>query len=206
MIVSATGSDYKPVPAGSYVANCIRVIDLGTQTSNYKGTQTSKRKLLITWEVPDVQMEDKYGDPAPATISSQFTASLHQKAVLRLTLESWRGRTFTADELKGFDLANVLGKACLLSVVHNETDGGTFANVAAVVSLPKGMPAPQVHHPLVNFDLDNFEPKVFADLGEKLREKIGNSPEYKAATGQIEPSARQHAPEESFPMDDEIPF
>lgn len=183
MIVSANGSDYKPVPAGSYVATCVRVIDQGTQTSNYQGQEKSARKLLITWEIPEVEMSDQNGDPKPALISSGYTASLHEKASLRAVLQSWRGRAFTADELKGFDLKNVLGAPCMVNVVHTEKDGNTYANVAAVMALPKGMPKPTPVHPLINFDLDAFEPEVFEALSPRLKEKISASPEYKAVTG-----------------------
>ena len=56
----------------------------------------------------------------PAAISKEFTLSLHERANLRRVLISWRGRQFTAEELGGFELANVLGANAMLNVVHND--------------------------------------------------------------------------------------
>jgi len=181
VMLTDSGSDYKPLPAGNYAATCIRVIDLGTQTTNYQGEEKSARKVRIFWEIPEETVEWE-GEVRPATISSTYTASLHEKANLRKVLESWRGRAFTADELKGFDTKNVLGAPCLLNVVHTEKDGRTYANVAGVTPLIKGMAKPELTGPLVNFDLDDFQSEVLEGLHEKLRDQIKASPEYRAIT------------------------
>lgn len=201
MIVSSTGGDFKPIPEGNYIATCVRVIDLGTQMTTFKGTDSLKRKVLIAWEVPEVQVEWE-GETQPALVMSSYTASLHDKANLRQHLEAWRGRRFTDDELRGFDLKNVLGKGCQIQVLHSED--GAYANVKAIMALPKGTPSPTPVHPLINFDLDEFSEGVFGMLSEKLQGKIAQSPEYKQATGQM-PSK---GPQEDFTadLDDEIPF
>lgn len=201
MIISNSGTDYKPVPAGSYTAVCIRVIDLGTQISTYN--QKAQRKVLFTWEIPEIEIETDNG-PMPATISSRYTASLHEKAALRKVLESWRGRPFTADELTGFDLKNILGASCLMGVIHNENGGTTYANVSSVMALPKGMPKLTPQHTLINFSLDEFNEALFDSLSPRVKETIAQAPEYKLATGQEVETGDQHysAPD----LDDEIPF
>lgn len=205
MIVSSSGSDFKPIAEGSYVAVCVRVIDLGTQISSFKGADKLQRKVLIAWEVPEVMVEFE-GEERPALIQSRYTASLADKATLRKHLEAWRGRKFTEEELKGFDLKNVLGKACQIQVLHS--DDGAYANVAAIMALPKGMTSPAPHHPLINFSLDEgeFSEGVYDSLTEKLRALIAQSPEYKERTGQT--VVNRNGPTESFShdLDDEIPF
>lgn len=203
MIVSSSGGDFKPIPEGNYIATCVRVIDLGTQMTTFKGADSLKRKVLIAWEVPDVEVEWE-GETQPALVMSSYTASLHDKANLRQHLEAWRGRRFTDDELRGFDLKNVLGAGCQIQVLHSED--GAYANVKAIMAMPKGVPSPKPIHPLINFDLDEFDADVFATLSEKLQTKIAQSPEYKVATGQAPiPSS---GPREDFTadLDDEIPF
>lgn len=195
MIVSETSS-FTPIPAGAYPAVCVRVIDLGTQEGKYG----AKRKVMLTWEVPEVTVEDAFGAAKPSLISSTYTASLSAKASLRLVLESWRGKKFTAEELKGFDLKNVLGAGCYLSVIHS--DDGAYANVGSVMPLPKGHKVEPVN-PLIHMDLDNFDLNEFDKLSDKMREKIRLSPEYKAATGETpSPSSGPVA----YDMDDDIPF
>jgi hypothetical protein len=204
MIITANGSDYKPIPAGTYAAVCTRVIDLGTQPSTYQGVENFKRKVLITWEVPEIEGKNQQDETVPAAISSSYTASLHEKAGLRQMLKSWRGRDFTADELKGFDTKNVLGAPCMISVVHTDKDGSTYANVGAVMALPKGMPKPTPTAELLNLDLDAFDEPTFDKLSDKLREKIRAAPEFKAATD----PGYSRGETESFnrDLDDEIPF
>ncbi|GEM_PF-4521665 len=51
---------------------------------------------------------------------------------LRRDLENWRGRPFTREELRGFDLFKVLGTACQLMVTHTSQGEETYANVTAV--------------------------------------------------------------------------
>lgn len=207
MIVSSSGGDFKPIPEGTYVATCVRLIDLGTQVSTYKGVDSLRRKVLVAWEVPD-QMVEFDGEQRPALVMQRYTASLHDKAVLRQHLEAWRGRRFTADELRGFDLKNVLGKPCQLQILHSED--GAYANVAAIMAVPKGLETPKPHHPLIHFSLDEdeFSEGVYDGLSDKLKSQIATSPEYKARTGQ----PIQHPddkPREDFAhadLDDEIPF
>jgi hypothetical protein len=61
---------------------------------------------------------------------------------MRKDLESWRGRPFTQAELEQFDLEVLLSVGAMVNVIHNVKDGSTYANVAAVMKMPKGMSAP----------------------------------------------------------------
>lgn len=207
MMVSSSGGDFKPLPEGTYIATCIRLIDLGTQVSTYKGVDKLQRKVLVVWEVPEHLVEFD-GEERPALIMQRYTASLSDKAILRAHLEAWRGRRFTPDELRGFDLKNVLGKPCQIQVLHSED--GAYANIAAIMACPKGLPPSAIHHPLVHFSLDEgeFSVGIYDGLSEKLQAQIANSPEYKARTGQA-PAPLGDRPREDFAhadLDDEIPF
>lgn len=203
MIVSSNGSDFKPIPEGTYIATCVRVIDLGTQVTTYMGADKLQRKVLVAWEVPDEMVEFE-GKSQPALIQKRYTASLSDKANLRKDLEAWRGRRFTDEELRGFDLKNVLGSACQIQVLHSED--GAYANVQTIMALPKGMPKPEPIHSLINFSLDpaEYSEGVYGLLSDKLKQSIAQSPEYKALNGGLAAS-----PTEDFArndLDDEIPF
>lgn len=203
MIVSQTGgASIAPPAQGVHIAICTRVIDLGTQETTYKGKPKRSRKVLIGWELPDEPMIEVNGEMMPTIVQSRMTASLSEKAELYGLLVSWRGRKFTDQELKGFDLKNIIGAGCQLQLVH--TDDGRFANVQGIMPLPKGLPKPVAKGMVVNLDLDpdRFEPRAFAALGDKLKEMIASTDEYKIATGAMRPETDSFAPD----FDDEIPF
>lgn len=96
------------------------------------------------------------------------------------SLESWRGKPFTPEELAGFDLKNVLGLSCFVGVVHETKGDKTYANLASVMKLPKGMPAGAGELNPVAFDLAAPDWQVFAGLSSRLQGQIAESPEYAA--------------------------
>lgn len=116
--------EYEIPPAGLHAAVCVDVVDLGIVESQF-GPQV---KIKITWQLAEVNKKGYR-----FLVSQRFTPSLHKKSKLRPILESWRGRPFTAQEEKQFDIESVLGANCQLSITHNITDDAVYANVSAVV-------------------------------------------------------------------------
>jgi hypothetical protein len=204
------GGNFKRVPAGAYIGRCYSLIDLGTQTSTGQFGEKSQHKLRIGWELFG---EDEDGSPLtveidgrqmPMTISKSYTVSLHEKAGLRKDLQAWRGREFTDDEAKAFDVSKLLGAYCMVNVTTSETNGKTYSNVAGLTPLPGALknvkPAPV--HDIVSFDLDAPDMDVFASFHEKLQEAIKRAPEWARMNRKSEPPAYAGA---DYP-DDEIPF
>jgi hypothetical protein len=112
-------------------AVCCDVVDKGVMDTGFG----PKHKIDVRW-----QAEEKMPSGKPYLIVKRYTLSLNEKATLRKDLESWRGKAFTQDELEGFDVEKLIGANALLNIVHNVgKKGGTFANVAAVAPLVKGM-------------------------------------------------------------------
>jgi len=145
--------DFDPVPAGSYVARCISVVDFGLQETKWE----PKNQVYIGFEVPSVRVEwtdkDDEHHEGPALIGNRYTNSLNEKANLRKLLVSWRGRAFTEKQLDGWDLSNVLDAPCLISVVHNTSADGTktYANIAAIMRCPKGTEVPDREGELLKY-------------------------------------------------------
>ena len=164
--ISETPS-YAPAPEGLHDAACITVADLGVQKTAFG----SKHQILLTWEL-DALMEDG----RPFTLSRRFTASLSKKASLRSILESWRGRAFTADELKGFALGAVLGKPCQVMVQHGQSVDGsrTYANIISVVPASKGAKYVPTSE-LVTYDQDAPDPAALEKLPEWIRTAVATA-------------------------------
>jgi hypothetical protein len=183
MIVSEnTTATFTPCPAGTYQARCIRLIDMGTQTTDYQGETKTAHKLLMAFEIlSDTERRD---DGSPHIVSKRYTASLHEKSALRKTLVSWKGTDFTPTELKAFDLVGVLGKTCLIALVDSTKDGKSYTNIAAIMAAPKGTTPPEgtCNEPLMHWDMAAPDWSVFAQLPNRIREQIEASPEFKALT------------------------
>ena len=194
---SGNGGNFKRVPAGVYIGRCYSIIDLGTQTSNGQYGEKHQHKIRVAWELFG---EDENGQPLtidvdgkemPMTISKSYTVSLHEKAGLRKDLSAWRGRDFTDEEAKAFDVSKLIGAYCMVNVTTSENNGKTYSNVGGLTPLPSALknakPAPVHGHVLFNLDEPNMA--VFATFHEKLQEVIKSSPEWKAISGEsaIEP-------------------
>jgi hypothetical protein len=128
MAITATdkgGKDFKKVPPGCHFAICNMVVDLGVQRTTYKGQAKTQHQVYLRWEIPDERTtweKDGKEQEGPCSIGSTYTLSLSEKAKLRAVLENWRGRPFTDDELKGFDITNVAGKCCQVMVQHETSE------------------------------------------------------------------------------------
>jgi hypothetical protein len=133
------GGNFTPAPAGAHTAVCVDVIDHGMLKVVFQGKEQQKHKITIAW-----QIDEDLPDGKPFLVRRRYTCSLHEKATLRRDLESWRGRAFTDKELEAFDLESLLAVGCLINVIHESRNGSTYANVASVMRLPKGMTAPTV--------------------------------------------------------------
>lgn len=189
LIAKASESNFIPVPAGMHLARCYRVIDLGTQKSEYMGNVKNLRKVMLQFEVHG---DDDLGNPIvtgkgePMTISKNYTLSLAEMATLRKDLQMWRGREFTKKELEGFELVNVLDKWAMISVVLTENNGKTYTNIGAVMPVPatiKQAGLPKAFNKVGMFVIDSPDMEMFNSFSEGLQNKIAQSPEWQSRIG-----------------------
>ncbi len=171
-----SGGDFKILDSGTHAAVCTWIVDLGPQELEYQGEVSEKQRIRLRFEVPSERVEWTDGDgkthEGPMVIWKEYTASLHEKATLRKHLAGWRGRDFTESELAGFDLKNVLGQPCMISVTHRTAPNGkTYANIDGISKLMKGLEA-KPEGDLFFFDFDNHSPEDFNKLPEWLQDKV----------------------------------
>lgn len=136
MPILVTGKNYPVLPVGNYPAVCYEVWDIGYQKGVYKGIPQAPHKIIIAWEVSELmETEDKYNGKR-YVVSNFYSLSLGKKANLRRDLIAWRGKEFSAEEIKSFDIEKLIGANCLLNVIHNEKGKAT---VSSISPLMKGM-------------------------------------------------------------------
>jgi hypothetical protein len=178
-----TNKEFSLAPAGTHLARCYRLIDIGTRHSEYMGEPTTKNEVVFGWELCHETVDTEEG-PKPAVCSKFYTNSLNEKANLRKDLEAWRGRPFTDDELKAFDLNAVLGKPCLLTIVHQaNAEGRKKAKVFAVTGVPKGTVVPPQVNPSQSFWIDEWDEQVFEKLPDGFKRLITASDEFRVKFG-----------------------
>lgn len=161
-------ADFTPVSAGTHLAMCYMLVDLGLQENPFN-PKKKQHKIIIGWELP----EEKLDDGRPMVISSFYNLSLFKTANLLKDLQTWRGKEFTSEELEGFDLRNVIAKPCLLSIVHEEKDGTIKTKVKGIAALPKGMAAPVLPtNQVLIYDMDTRNEDTYAMLPEWIRKMV----------------------------------
>src|ERR1700748_2182758 len=123
------GTTFEPIAAGTYVARCYSMIHIGTIMETYEGKQKLLNKVRISFELPTEKkvFQEEKGEQ-PFSISRDFTLSLHEKAALRKAVEGWRGKSFTEEECKKFDITKLIGVPCMVSIIHKTSkEGKTYA-------------------------------------------------------------------------------
>lgn len=187
MVVREPESQFVPAPAGVHAAVCVDEVDLGMVPNRFEPDKPPVQTVRLVWQIGEDMPDGK-----PFLIKKDYRASLHEKAALRKDLEGWRGRPFSFDELTGFDLENILGKPCMINIVHKTgSKGGTFANIAAIMPLAKGMV--------------KLEPRDYVRVKDRPVKELISQPAYTRTP------IHQQPPEEQPPFadginDDDIPF
>jgi|694.fasta_scaffold28940_11 hypothetical protein len=188
-------------PSGTHLAICVKLVDLGTQTSEYKGEKKRNRKIMIGWELPYELIGDK-----PLLHYQRYTLSSNEKSTLRKHLEAWRNKPFNDKDFgsSGFELKKLLGAPCSLIIAHTEREGRTYANTAGIGPIPKGTKMPPSVNPPVYFSLEEFDRGQFEALPEGFQKIIMASPEYAQVSAGVSIGAAvsTNEPDE----DEEIPF
>lgn len=200
------GGDFTPVPEGTHFAVCDMVVDLGKQRTTYMGDTTIKHQVYVRWQIPAERIEwtdsENVRHEGPMVIGKVYTASLGEKANLRKDLQAWRGKAFTEDELKKFELSAVIGAPATISVTHKPKEsGGVYSNVTSIGGLPKGMPRPELEGDALVYGDD--EQGTYDRLPKWLREKVD------ARIRDLEPEPHDERNPPAYAdadLDDDVPF
>ena len=134
----AAESTFRAHPEGQFVAQCIDCIDLGEKVQDFPGT--------VPYLAPTCAIVFRTGERNEETgefidVSKEYTVSMGEKANLRKDLTQWRGKAYTQDQIDaGVPLDKLTGNHALLTVSHRTSGKGkTYANITAIVGIPKQM-------------------------------------------------------------------
>jgi hypothetical protein len=150
------------------------VVDLGVQPSP-GGQFAPKRTVVLRFQIPEIRVEiTKEGETKslPAVISRTVGLSLNEKSTLYALLTSWRGRAFTPEELKKFDLSKICGKPAFINITHSVKGDRTYANLTSIMPLPKAIPAPVMEGEALVYSTDEPNGALFDKLPGWMQDKI----------------------------------
>lgn len=177
------GKEFHKASAGTHLAVCTLVADVGLQPG-FGVNPEPKVRVFFKFEIPSERLKyekDGVEVEGPAVIYHNYTASMNPKANMRKGIESWRGAKFTDSEAEQFDIRNLVGKTCMIQVVH--TPDGQYANVANIMAPPKGTAKLKPEGKTVYYGPD--DDRQYDDLPNFLRKKVDEQldPTSRASTG-----------------------
>lgn len=206
-----SSGDFTPTPAGQHLAVLTRLIDLGTQPGSQMFPKP-KHKVLFGWEIPAQRItyvKDDVEHEGPVIHFERMTFSMHENAVMRQRLESWRGKPFEDADFGNFDMKNLLEVGALIQIAHEKKDNKVYANMQAIMLPPGGKdawPKPEGEILYLSLDPDEFDEMTFSSLSDGLKATIERAPEYQAM---FDPQRKEDTGPSENPgagLDDEIPF
>lgn len=208
MAINATNSGVtrEPIPAGNYLARCYQMIEIGTVTETVMNKTVTARKVRIGWELPtELKVFKEEKGEQPLVISKEYTLSMNEKSNLRKDLKSWRGKDFTEDEAKSFDITKLLGAACMLNITHKASKSDAskvYDQISAITPLPKGVKCDPQINPNFVLSYDNFDNNIFDKLPDFIKTKMQSSAEFQAIG---RPHERNMEPD-LVNAEDDLPF
>lgn len=183
--IAKNDKTYELVPEGTHLARVYSIVEIGHVPNTFPNAQfPTTHKVRITWELPEEQREFN-GEKKPMAIGAKYTISLGEKSNLLPIIEGILG-SLNDEDKETFDLKSLLGKTCLVSVVHrtSQTTGKQYAQVASTSKLPKGMKAPEAFNPPTYLDYgEGWDDGVYAKLPQFLKDDMATSDEMRVRQG-----------------------
>ena len=185
------GESVAPIEAGSYPARIYQIVHIGT-IAGYQGQ--FQNKVRIGFELPtEMHTFDEKKGPQPRVISQDYTLSFSEKANLRKLIVACDPKAFGLDEngfTEEFDVESLMGKDLLVTINNKPKKDGTgiYAFLEGFTRLPKGMVCAKAINEPIKLSYDNWNSEIFEKLPDFIKDKMKGSDEYKAMTGEINPS------------------
>ncbi len=172
---------YELVPQGTHMARCFELINIGTVQGEWKGQPKEYYKIRLGFELPTkLKAFGEKEEMKPMVISVEFTLSMGEKAYLRKFIEGMLDVHFTEDEAYAFDVEDVVGKACLIRVVHESKGEKTYANIEGAMPLMDDQVCPPAFNAPKVLSFSHWDKDIFTNLPEFIQKKIKSSKEYQA--------------------------
>lgn len=136
-IVKQPEGQLEKIGTGLKQAVCSHMVDIGVQSTPWGDTP----KVVLVFETKQCMTHGDYAG-APFMFAMEYNGTLAERSNLRKDLVSWRGKEFSAEELKGFDLERLVGANCMLEIIEKPKKDGTGSRevIGHISKKPKELP------------------------------------------------------------------
>lgn len=177
-------------PKGTHLATCVGLIQIGTIESNFKdqnGEAQWSEKIRLTFELPEELHTFKGEDKKPLVVSQEYTHSMGSKSNLRPIVEGILDVALQDEEAYAFDLEELLGRSCLITLAHQDSKKGTtYAVIKSTAPLMKSMVKPAQINPSKILTYEKWDKEYFDSLPDFIKDTMRGSKQYKITFGTTE--------------------
>lgn len=168
------------VPSGTHLAYCYGIVDMWSQETTYKKVLSIKKQLNFMFEFPHALISvDGVEIPMTKqkTFTNSFTDSSNLVKVIRLRVPGVN---------EDFDLASLIGKAVMITIIHDENENGKYAAISSIVAAPLSLEIPGYKTKNEHICLNLLDKETIAkEMGKlanykRLSETVMGSPEYQS--------------------------
>jgi len=177
-----------PIVDGEYGAVLFQIIQIGSQKFSKDGKEWYSPQIMIGFELPELTYDTKDG-PVTQIRSSTYFLSLNEsrngQIGLREIVDGLRnGVQWTEEELEKFDIAQYMGRPCMLAISGVESKGKVYSNITGVSAVDQIEGAKlmlNAKRTQVFVTVDDFSDEtVLSSLPNWIQDKIRSSQEYQA--------------------------
>ncbi len=174
-------SSFTLAPEGTHIARCYQLLEVGTVDELYMGEPKHVSKIRLTFELPEETKEFKAGEgEKPIVISQEYTLSMAPLAKLRKLIEGMIGTSLSDAEANAFNVEDLVGMPCLVTIVHKTSaKGSDYAIIASTSALMKNQKAPAQVNPSRIATYEKWDQDFFASQPDFIKDKMKTSDEYK---------------------------
>lgn len=176
-------------PEGTHEATIYKIIHIGTLESEWQGKKKIADKIRIYFELPnepktyEIEKDGvKQTVETVHSISAKYTLSMGEKAKLRPIVTGIIGKAFANDdEAWDFDVSTLLGKSCLLNVVHEASKQDAskkYAVIKGTTPLLKNMKKPEPVLAQEFIDVNTADEATIDKLHQTIKDEMKSSKEW----------------------------
>ena len=177
-------------PAGTHIARCYRMIHVGERDYEYQGEPKKKNSLWVYFELPnELNVFNPELGEQPYSVNIEYNHVPYETAKIMKHINSWRGKALSPQEIDDFDVSTLLEQPCMLTIVHNTSaaNGKTYANIASISGMPKGIECPKQVNPTFTFDYnENFDMATMDEnIPQFLQDIMKQTPDWNEKMNEI---------------------